>query len=288
MTKKLNKSHWYRRFLLASKGVLYQNPVLTYGLALPFAAVACTSLQTAVGLSIGALMALIPAALLMFVLGPKIPAEYAWLDYPCCAMLSAIFVMPTRLLVGAISPALTDSVGVYFSLFCVSSILYAAREKTKEKDPAKALLDLVRLWLGLTIVFLFVGLIREILGYGTIWNHPLPFMKVRFSAMMVSGLGFILLGFVAALAKQLHRWMLLLVVKLPEALPRFGAKVKKLLEREVKALKAAEAEEAKAAQQKAARKAAKKAEEAKKQDTSSGENKGQDNEQMDGEEQMKS
>ena len=139
---KMSKNNWYRRFLLATKGIFLQNPILTLGLALPFAVVACTSLQTAVGLSIGALMALIPAALLLPYVLIWIPQQFQWLDYPICALLSAVFLMPTRLITGSLSPALMDSVGVYFSLFCVSSLLFTVKEKCKEKEPVRALLTL--------------------------------------------------------------------------------------------------------------------------------------------------
>ena len=237
---KMSKTNWYRRFLLATKGLFYENPILSMGLALPFAAVACTSLQTAVGLSIGALIALIPAVLLMFVIYKKLPEQFLWLEYPLCALLSAVFVLPTRLVVGSISPALMDSVGVYFSLFCVSSLLFCAAEKSKkETDPARVLLDLVRMWLGVVIVLLLVGLIREILGYGTIWNKPLTFMKIRFSGVMVAGLGFILLGFLSALGKKLHRVILLLQFRIGEKWPLFREKVAHLFEKEAKAVKAA-------------------------------------------------
>ena len=131
---KMSKTHWYARFLRATKGIFRRNPVLSMGLAVPFAAVAATSLQTAVGLSIGTLMTMIPVGLLMPFLMKKIPQQFAWLDVPVCALLSALFVMPTRIIVGNISPALMDSVGVYFSLLCVSTLLFSARETTKDED----------------------------------------------------------------------------------------------------------------------------------------------------------
>lgn len=241
---KMSKSNWYRRFLLATQGLFYKNPILSMGLALPFAVVACSSLQTAVGLSIGALIALLPAVLLMFVIYKKLPEQFLWLEYPLCALLSAVFVLPTRLVVGSISPALMDSVGVYFSLFCVSSLLFSAAEKSKkETDPAQVLLDLVRMWLGVVIVLLLVGLIREVLGYGTIWNKPLTFMKIRFSGVMVAGLGFILLGFLSALGKKLHRVILLLQLSIGEKWPLFREKVAHIFEKEAKAVKSAAQED---------------------------------------------
>jgi len=205
----MTKSNWYVRFLHGTKGVFRHNPILGMGLALPFAVVATTSLQSAAALSITTLLTLIPVCLLMPFIMKLIPQQFQWVDYPLCAFLAALCVMPTRLITTAISSTLMDSVGVYFSLLCVSSLLFAARDMTREEnDLAKVLLNVLRLWLGTAIVLLLLGSIREVLGYGTIWGKPLTWMKVRFDAVMVSGMGFILLGFLSALGKKIHRSIL--------------------------------------------------------------------------------
>jgi len=203
---KLPRNHWYARFLRATDDIFRHNPVLSLGLALPFAAVAVTSLQTAAGLSIGALLTMLPVSLLMLLFEKLLPQSCRWLDLPLCALTAAVFVLPIRLVTGKLSPALMDSVGVYFSLLCVSSALFALREETRgSRDWAKVLLRGVKQWLGLSLVFLLVGFLRELLGYGTLWGKALPWMKVRFSGVMVAGFGFILLGFLAALGRKFHR-----------------------------------------------------------------------------------
>ena len=146
--------------------------------------------------------------------------------------------MPTRLITGNLSPALMDSVGVYFSLFCVSSLLFTVKENCAEKHPGYALLTLVRMWLGVVIVLLLVGTCREILGYGTLWNKPLTFMKIRFSGVMVSGFGFILLGFLAALGKKLHRMILSVHFWTKKRWPKLRSKLAHILEKEEKEDKA--------------------------------------------------
>lgn len=206
---KRNRNGVYARFLCGTTGIFRRNPILSMGLALPFAVVATTSLQSAVALSITTLLTLIPVCLLMPFIMKLIPQPFQWLDYPLCALLAALCVMPTRLVTSAISATLMDSVGVYFSLLCVSSLLFAARDMTREEnDLAKVLLNVVRLWLGAAIVMILLGCVREVLGYGTIWGKPLTWMKLRFSGVMVSGMGFILLGFLSALGKKIHRSVL--------------------------------------------------------------------------------
>ncbi len=206
---KILKSYWYASFLRRSKGIFKGNPILGLGLALPFAATAATSMQTAVGLSIGMLLTMFPVCLLMPLILRLVPENLNWLEIPITVMLAAFFIMPIRLAVGSLSPALMDSVGVYFSLLCVSSLLFAAREKTRyEKGLHIALLDILRLWLGAVIVLLIMGFIREMLGNGTLWGKPVTWMKVRFSAVMLTGSGFILLGFISALGRKIHRFIL--------------------------------------------------------------------------------
>ncbi len=226
---KMTKTHWYVRFLRGSRGIFRGNPILSLGLALPFAAVACTSAQTAMGLSVGMILTLIPVCLLLPLILKVLPEAYHWLETPILVLLAALFVLPTRLVVGSISPALMDSVGVYFSLLCVSSLLLAAREETaKQEDLAKILLDVLRLWLGAVLVLLLVGSCREILGNGTLWGKPLTWMNVRFPAAQVAALGFILLGFFSALGRKLHRMILSIYFWCEKKLPQLRAKLSQM------------------------------------------------------------
>ncbi len=246
---KMTKTHWYARFLRGSKGIFRSNPILSLGLALPFAAVACTSAQTAVGLSVGMLLTLFPVCLLLPILLKFIPKQHHWLETPILVLLAGLFVLPTRLVVAGLSPALMDSVGVYFSLLCVSSLLFTARELTRQKeDLAQVLLDVLRLWLGVVLVLLLAGSIREILGNGTLWGKPMIFMKVRFPAVMVAGMGFVLLGFLAALGRKLHSLILEILLWAKHKFPTLREKISRMADAPEKKSrkKAAPAEKAEA------------------------------------------
>ncbi len=229
MRMKIIKSNWYARFLRRSKGVFRGNPILGLGLALPFAAAAATSMQTAVGLSIGMLLTIFPVCLLMPLIIRLVPENLNWLEIPITVMLAAFFVMPIRLAVGSLSPALMDSVGVYFSLLCVSSLLFSVREKTRyEKGLYIVLLDLLCLWLGAVIVLLIMGCIREVLGNGTLWGKPVTWMKIRFSAVMLTGTGFIFLGFLSALGRKIHRIILTIPILIEDKLTPIRERVSEL------------------------------------------------------------
>lgn len=205
---KLSKTHWYRRFLTWTKGLFRENPVLSLGLAVPFAAAAATSLQSSVALAVGATAVLIPVTLLMAAAQEKLPQ---WLRLPASVLLASLLLIPTRGAVTRISAALLDSVGIYFSLLCVSTLLMAELDWAKEQEKAfgKILLHSLRRWFGFALVVLATGAIREVLGSGTIWGQPVTWMKVRFSGALVAGFGFILLGFLSAAGRKLHRTILL-------------------------------------------------------------------------------
>lgn len=203
---KISQNRTYSSFLRATKGIFRKNPVLGMGLAMPFVVAGTSSLQTAAGFSIAAFLTLIPVGLLMPFIMEKLSEKYKWLQYPICVMISALFLVPTRIVVSDISPALMDSVGVYFSLMCVSTLLFDTAEKScKKEDISDTLLDLLRIWLGVTLVMVAVGIFREVVGYGTIWGKPLTFMKVRLPVVQISGIGFIFLGFFGAFWRKIHR-----------------------------------------------------------------------------------
>lgn len=216
---KLSKTHGYHRFITWTKGLFRDNPVLSLGLAIPFAAAAVSSLQTAAALSVGVLITLLPTVLLMSVLGEKIPPL---LRLPVCALLASLFLLPTRILVANISVTILDSIGIYFSLLCVSTLLFSEVEWAHgQKDLLAVSLRVLSRWLGFSLVVVLVGVVREILGNGTLWGHPLTWMKIRFSGVLVSGFGFVLLGFLAAMGKKIHRTILYLIPHKDPNIPGF-------------------------------------------------------------------
>jgi len=65
-----------------------------------------------------------------------------------------------------------DSLGVYFSLICVNSLLIYTVEKVQLQKPSQALGFALRQWLGATLVAFVCGAIRELSATGSLWGFP--------------------------------------------------------------------------------------------------------------------
>ena len=135
-------------------------------------------------------------------------------------VVSCLLLIPARYLVQNISPLIFDTLGVYFSLICVNSLLMYSIEKVQNKKPVAVLTFALRQWLGACLIAFLCGAIRELLANGSLWGFvilkDLPRLPV---AQMALG-GFILFGFLAALCRLIHRLILSFSLKAGSNLPQ--------------------------------------------------------------------
>lgn len=200
---KLNYARKYRRILHKTEGIFYKNPVLACGLALPLAVVPTTSLNSAVALIVAMFIVYLPTLLLASLIGERLPR---WLRTAVYPLVAAVLLLPSRLAVRSFSPTIFDTLGVYFSLICVSTlIIYGVERVIVMKKPGDAFRFGLWNWVGFSLVILLVSFFRELIGGGTLWGFPMKFIKAPMPGLLVAFFGFILLGFLAALAKLVHR-----------------------------------------------------------------------------------
>ena len=75
---------------------------------------------------------------------------------------------------------------------------------------------------GFAAVVIPLSALREMLGSGTLWNIPLPFITFRFSGLSAVFGGFILLGFAMAFFRLLHRGIQHLMIRSAAPRPEEG------------------------------------------------------------------
>lgn len=218
MNWKLNLKHArpYRRFLNRTEGILIKNPVLVCGVALPLAAVPTTSINSAVALIVAMLFAYVPVVLVASLVGERISF---WLRVALYPALAAILLIPARMAVRFLLPTVFDSLGGYFSLICVAGMLFAGvEEAVKRKKFLSALRFSLFNWIGFSLVMLLMGLIRELIGSGTLAGMPVPFIKAPVPGVLMAFAGFILLGMGAAFCRFLHRVLTFVMLRTAEPL----------------------------------------------------------------------
>lgn len=207
---KLSVARKYRHILRKSDGIFYRNPLLTLGLALPLVVIPSYGLMGACAVSLAMLICFIPSVVAASLIGNRLPVWLRVVFYP---LLSCLLLIPAQSLVQYISPLIFDTLGVYFSLICVNSLLAYSVEKACRQKPLAAFAFAFRLWLGSSIVALLCGVLRELAASGSLWGvvifEDLPHLPF---AQMAMG-GFILLGFLAAFFRLVHRLILLFTLK---------------------------------------------------------------------------
>ena len=139
----------YQRFLRKTQGIFYKNPLLSLGLALPLVVIPSYGLTGTTAISAVMLVCFIPTVLIASLLRKKVPQPWRAVLYP---LISCLLLIPSRMMVKNVSPLIFDSLGVYFSLICVNSLLIYTVEKVQLQKPSQALGFALRQWLGATLV----------------------------------------------------------------------------------------------------------------------------------------
>lgn len=187
---------------IALNNILYQNPVLTYALGISTVVAVATTFYNGLVLSL----------------------LIAWINIPVC-ILSALFyrkwARPYRTLATALTAAVFYTLGVhllsyfpasiptlfqyYLPLAVANSLMFnrAVRRITR-RTVREATVDILSASLGYGLTACVVGAIRELLKTGAIagwvWFHPIE----PFHMAQAPFFGFIVLGFIAALARSVR------------------------------------------------------------------------------------
>lgn len=195
----------YNRLLRKTDGIFYRNPLLTLGLALPLAIIPSYGLMGTTAVSIAMLICFVPTVFLSGLIGERIPLWLRVIVYP---VVSCLLLIPAKYLVQGISPLIFDTLGVYFSLICVNSLMTYSIEQVKNKKPAAVLFYALRQWFGACLIAFFCGAIRELLASGSLWGFVILKNAPRLPVAQMAMGGFILFGFLAAFCRLIHRIIL--------------------------------------------------------------------------------
>lgn len=180
---------------------LVRNIVLVKMIGLcPILAVA-NNVKYGVTLTVCAGIALIPAALLMSLIGDKLkPAARA----PIYTLLASLLLVGAAYVVDAyIAPELYAALYLYLPLMAVNTLVtYRAGGFAVTSRPLEAMADAFGSTFGFGIVICIVSAVREFLAYGTLWEIPLmsepllsaatsPFMAFLIVAVLATLLQFV-------------------------------------------------------------------------------------------------
>lgn len=171
------------------------------GMALPFVIVPCSSLKSAVVISVFLFMATVPCAVFSSLAKHKLKVAYL---VACCAVLSMCFVMLTKFALRG-QAVLLDSLGLYIPLAAVNSMMLEMSVFSPRDDWKAALNNSILMCMGFALVACMIGAAREILGSQTIWDIQFKLYPVKMVGVRLPFFGFIMIGFLTAICRSVDR-----------------------------------------------------------------------------------
>lgn len=153
------------------KGLWRDNPVFVQVLGMcPALAVSNTAIN-ALTMGLATTFVLLMSGLSVSALRAFIPREARIVCYIC---IIASFVTAVDYIIQAISIELSRSLGAFIALIVVNCLILGRSEAFASKNkPGRSALDALGMGVGFTLALLSIGVIREILGNGSLFGVAL-------------------------------------------------------------------------------------------------------------------
>ena len=179
------------------------NPVLYFGICLPFVIVPSMTLKAGVLLSVLMFIAtLIPVAIYASI-GSRISKE---IKFIMSAIISTSLVSLFFFFTKTLFAEFYLIAGVYAMLFGVNGLTSYIEYKNEGKGVAENVLFAFKACVGYSIVVCFISFVRELLALKTIWGYPVDLLPIKLEGIAFPFFGFIMLGFLSAFFRCVERW----------------------------------------------------------------------------------
>lgn len=163
---------------IALDGLLRNNPTFRLVLGTCPTLALTTAAMNGIGMGLAVTFILICSNIIISLLRKVIPNA---VRIPAFVLIIATFVTLVRMVMDKMLPSLYVSLGVYLPLIVVNCIILGRAESFASKNPVGfAALDGLFTGLGFTFALTFMGIVREVLGAGSIFGAPLWDFKIEF------------------------------------------------------------------------------------------------------------
>ena len=186
-----------------TKGIVKENPVLCLVLGTCPALAVTTAASNAIGMGVAATLVLLCSNAVISLLRHIIPKT---VRIPAYITLIAAFVTVVQMLVKAFAPSIDESLGIYLPLIVVNCIILGRAEMFASKNRVlPSVLDALGMGVGFTAALLLMGMLRELLGAGTLFGFPvMPSFYTPITVFVLPAGGFFIFGLLIALANKLQ------------------------------------------------------------------------------------
>lgn len=182
--------NYYAEFI---KGIWKENPVFIQVLGMcPMLAVTNSAIN-ALAMGAATFFVLVGSSLLVSAFKNVIPKQ---VRISCYIIIIATFVTVADLTLLAFVPDIHKELGAFIALIVVNCIILGRAEAFASKNSlGKSILDALGMGVGFTFALLCLGIVREVLGAGTLFDIPITGERFQaWSIMLLPGGGFFTLG----------------------------------------------------------------------------------------------
>lgn len=178
-------------------GVIRENPTFVIMLGMCPTLAVTTSAMNGLGMGLTTTVILVLSNMMISMLRKIIPDG---VRMPAFIVIVASFVTIVQFLLEGFIPSLYDSLGIYIPLIVVNCIILGRAEAYASKNPVVAsIFDGVGMGLGFTVGLTSIGIFREMIGNGTIFNFGImpDFYEPVTIFVLAPGAFFVLAGLIA-------------------------------------------------------------------------------------------
>ena len=186
------------------KGLWRDNPVFVHMLGLCPALAVSNTAMNALAMGLATTFVLLMAGLSVSLLRNFIPREARIVCYIC---IIATFVTSVDYLIMALSLELHRALGIFIPLIVVNCLILGRSEAFASKNrPGRAMLDGLGMGVGFTGALLFIGVVRELLGSGSIFGVPMfPDSFQTWTVMVLPSGGFFAMALWLLIVNQVKK-----------------------------------------------------------------------------------
>ena len=149
-----------------AKGIIISNPLFVLALGFCPALAVSTSVDNAIGMSVGVAFVLLGSNLIVSAIRKAVPNI---VRIPVFIVIIATFVTVVNLVFHAYVPSLYESLGIYLPLIVVNCIILGRAEAFASKNPVtSSIADALGVSIGFLLALLTISFLRELLGTGSL------------------------------------------------------------------------------------------------------------------------
>jgi electron transport complex protein RnfE len=153
-------------FKIVKNGIIDENPTFVQVIGMCPTLAVTTSVSNGIGMGLASTAVLMCSNLIISLIRKIVPDQ---VRIPCYIVVIAGFVTIVQMLLKAFVPDLNASLGMFIPLIVVNCIILGRAEAYASKhNPIESLFDGLGMGLGFTLALSCIGVVRELLGNGSI------------------------------------------------------------------------------------------------------------------------